>query len=212
MNKSLIIGLTGGIGSGKSSVSAIFEELGVPVVDTDKIAHALTASHGSAMPDIIEMFGTEFRNEDGSLNRPLMRDLVFSDDNARIKLENILHPMIYQEAIRMMSLHREARYILLVVPLLLETGTYLPLVDRILVVDCEETQQISRTMKRSRLDEIAVQGIMNRQIPRSERLQHADDVILNHDRQEATRRQILELDRLYIRLYQNRYNGEAGTE
>ncbi|MHB0990206.1 MAG: dephospho-CoA kinase [Burkholderiales bacterium] len=212
MNKSLIIGLTGGIGSGKSSVSAIFEELGAPVVDTDKIAHALTAPLGPAMPDIVKIFGTEFRNEDGSLNRPLMRDHIFSDDNARMKLENVLHPMIYQEAIRMMSLHREARYILLVVPLLLETGTYLPLIDRILVVDCEETQQISRTMKRSRLDEIAVRSIMNRQISRNERLKCADDVILNHDRPEATRRQIMELDRLYIKLYQNRYDSKASTE
>ncbi|HET9114258.1 MAG TPA: dephospho-CoA kinase [Burkholderiales bacterium] len=201
MNRSLIVGLTGGIGSGKSSVSAQFEQLGAPVVDTDKIAHALTAPNGAAMPGIVDVFGTEFRNEDGSLNRPRMRDLIFSDDEARVKLENILHPMIYQEAVRMISLHSEASYIVLVVPLLFETGTYLPLIDRVLVVDCEEAQQISRTMKRSRLDETAVRRIMNRQMSRSERLRHADDMILNHDQLEFTRRQIMELDRLYNQLY-----------
>lgn len=203
MCKSLIIGLTGGIGSGKSSVSAVFEELGAPVVDTDKIAHALTASHGQAIPDIVGIFGAEVLNEDKSLNRPLMRDLIFSDPAAKSKLEGILHPLIYREAIRSIALHREAAYILLVVPLLLETRTYLPLADRILVVDCEESQQISRTMTRSQLTESTILRIMSQQISRKDRLQHADDVISNHNQPEFMRQQIIELDRLYTQLYRN---------
>lgn len=212
MCKSLIIGLTGGIGSGKSSVSAVFEELGAPVVDTDKIAHALTTSSGPAIPDIVSIFGAEVLNEDKSLNRPLMRDLIFSDPAAKSKLEGILHPLIYQESIQLIALHREAVYILLVVPLLLETRTYLPLTDRILVVDCEETQQISRTMARSQLDETTILRIMSQQISRKDRLQHADDVILNHNQHEFTRQQIIKMDRLYSQLYRNRYYSEAKPE
>lgn len=212
MCKSLIIGLTGGIGSGKSSVSAVFEELGVPVVDTDKIAHALTASHGRAIPDIVGIFGAEVLNEDKSLNRPLMRDLIFSDPEAKSKLEGILHPLIYREAIRSIALHLKATYILLVVPLLLETRTYLPLADRILVVDCEESQQISRTMTRSQLTESTILRIMSQQISRKDRLQHADDVISNHNQPEFMRQQIIELDRLYTQLYRNRYYNEAKPE
>lgn len=209
MRKSLIIGLTGGIGSGKSSVSAVFEELGAPVVDTDKIAHDLTASHGPAIPDILCTFGAEALNKDNSLNRPYMRDLIFSDQTAKSKLEGILHPMIYRVAMQSIALHRDAAYILLVVPLLLETRTYLPLADRILVVDCEETQQISRTRARSQLAESAIQRIMSQQISRKDRLQHADDVILNHNQPEFMRQQIIELDRQYTRIYRNRYDSEA---
>ncbi len=209
MRKSLIIGLTGGIGSGKSSVSAIFEELGAPVVDTDKIAHALTASHGTAIPDIVSMFGAAAVNEDNSLNRSYMRDLIFSDPAAKLKLEGILHPMIYRVALQSIASHRNAAYILLVVPLLLETRTYLPLTDRILVVDCEETQQIGRTMARSQLAETTILRIMSQQTSRKNRLQHADDVILNHGQYEFTRQQIIELDRLYTQIYRNRSSSEG---
>ncbi|MHB1676136.1 MAG: dephospho-CoA kinase [Sulfuriferula sp.] len=197
---SIVIGLTGGIGCGKSSVSSVFAELGATVIDTDKIAHAFTQPYGLAIPDIVRTFGANYLNPDGALNRPLMRELVFGDDSAKAKLEAILHPLIHQAAVHSIEQHRDAVYILLVVPLLLETQNYLPLVQRVLVVDCEEAQQISRTMARSKLTETAVLRIMRQQISRQQRLQHADDVILNQNEPEFTRQQIIELDRRYNNL------------
>ena len=158
------VGLTGGIGSGKSAVTQIFEELGVTVVDTDVIAHALTGSNGEAMPAIEAAFGTEVVSPDGSLNRSSMRSKVFQEPDVRRRLEGILHPMIREESQRQLALAASS-YAILAVPLLIESGDYRSRCHRILVVDCPESTQIERVMARSKLTRDEVQRIISAQGP-----------------------------------------------
>ncbi|ARU30534.1 dephospho-CoA kinase [Sulfuriferula sp. AH1] len=195
---SFIVGLTGGIGCGKTTVSRIFAELGAVIIDTDEIAHSLTQPDGLAMPEIARTFGENYVAQNGVLDRPRMRKLVFNDTDAKHQLEAILHPLIYQAVTAAVASHPDATYILLVVPLLIETRRYLDMVQRILVVDCDEQQQISRAIARSGLSEDAVQRIMQNQTTRQQRLQFADDVILNRNSLEFTRQQVTELHRLYL--------------
>lgn len=173
-----VIGLTGGIGSGKTTVANLFSARhGVPVIDTDQIAHDLTSSGGRAMPLIRSQFGPEFLVADGSLNRPLMRDRIFGDPGSRRKLETILHPLIRQE-VKALLKSIAAPYTLVVIPLLVETGGY-DFLDRVLVVDCEPQTQIARTMARSGLRREEIQAILDVQADREYRLGRADDVIQN---------------------------------
>jgi len=194
---SLVIGLTGGIGSGKSSAANLFKAQGVDIIDTDQIAHELTQPAGGAIDAIRSMFGDEFIMKDNSLDRVLMRELVFSDKIAKQKLESILHPFIYQETMHRIPLIR-SEYGILVVPLLLETKNYLKLIDRILVVDCPESIQIIRTIMRSKLNEQSVQAIMASQYSRKERLARADDVIVNDLDRQHLERQVQMLHRQYL--------------
>ncbi|AXE34558.1 dephospho-CoA kinase [Chromobacterium phragmitis] len=173
-----VVGLTGGIGSGKSAAADRFAELGVPVVDTDRIAHQLTASGGAAMDEIVQAFGAGAAAADGSLDRAAMRARVFAAPEERKRLEAILHPAIYQESARQLAL-ADGDYALLVVPLLFESGRYLPLLARTLAVDCGEDAQIERVMRRSGLSADAVRAIMAAQVSREERRRRADDVIDN---------------------------------
>ncbi len=198
------VGLTGGIGSGKSRAAALFAESGAAVVDTDAISHELTRADGAAIPAIRAAFGAAVIAADGSLDRAAMRARVFSDPGERQRLENMLHPLIRDRA-RERVLQSVAPYVLLVVPLLLETGAYRDLVDRVLVVDCTESQQIARTMARSGLAEDAVRAIMAAQLPRAERLAHADDVIRNDGDLAHLQARVLNLHRQYLRL------GAAGS-
>lgn len=193
------VGITGGIGSGKSRAAAMFGEMGAGVVDTDEISHQITASGGSAMPEIVAAFGPAAAAADGSLDRAAMRQRIFGDALARRQLENILHPRI-RETARIRINESAAPYVLLVVPLLLETGAYRDIVRRILVVDCDEALQVSRTIARSRLDEPSVRAIMAAQIPRSERLARADDIIRNDGDVEELRRQVAMLHGKYVEL------------
>jgi len=193
------IGVTGGIGSGKSRAAALFGELGAGVVDTDEISHEITAAAGSAMPLITATFGAAVAAADGSLDRAMMRRLVFENPDARKQLESILHPRI-REAARSRVAQCIAPYALLVVPLLLETGGYRDLVHRILVIDCPESLQISRAMQRSNLTEAAVQAIMQAQLPRQQRLAGADDVIHNGGDIAHLREQVLEQHQRYLAL------------
>lgn len=193
------VGITGGIGSGKSRAAAMFGEMGAGVVDTDEISHQITASGGSAMPEIVAAFGPAAAAADGSLDRAAMRQRIFGDALARRQLENILHPRI-RETARIRINESAAPYVLLVVPLLLETGAYRDIIRRILVVDCDEALQVSRTMARSRLDEPAVRAIMAAQISRSERLARADDIIRNDGDVEELRRQVTMLHGKYVEL------------
>lgn len=193
------IGVTGGIGSGKSSAAALFAGLGAGVVDTDDIARELTAAGGAAMPAIRAAFGPAVEAADGSLDRAAMRELAFADPARRKALEGILHPMIRAEA-RQRVLASTSPYVLLLVPLLLETGGYPDLVKRVLVIDCEESQQISRTMQRSGLSEEAVRAIMAAQLPRQQRIARADDVLRNDGGLEQLRQQIAGLHRRYLDL------------
>lgn len=193
------IGLTGGIGSGKSRATDMFAEFGADVVDTDEIARQMTARGGSAMPDIIAAFGPVVVAADGALDRAAMRQRVFGDAGARHRLEAILHPRI-REAARSRVAASTAPYVLLVVPLLLETGAYRDLVRRILVVDCDEALQVSRTIARSGIDEAAVRAIMAAQLPRAERLAGADDVIRNDGDVQELRKQVAMLHARYLEL------------
>ncbi|HZN25218.1 MAG TPA: dephospho-CoA kinase [Burkholderiales bacterium] len=191
------VGLTGGIGCGKSQAADMFASLGADVVDTDAIAHELTGPGGLAMSAIAEAFGSEYVRSDGSLDRARMRELVFSDPGAKGRLEAILHPMIRAESYRRVQ-GSGAPYVVLVVPLLLETGAYRDVVSRVLVVDCDESQQIARTMKRSRLTEEAVRRIMSAQLPRARRLQAADDVLSNDADIDSLRSQVETLHERYL--------------
>jgi dephospho-CoA kinase len=174
----IIIGLTGGIGSGKSTVADLFAAQGAGIVDTDQIAHALTSPGGAAMPAICATFGPAMQTPGGALDRAAMRALIFSEPARRAELEAILHPMIRTAAQRALSAC-PAPYTLLIVPLLVETGHYLPCCTRILVVDCPEEIQIARVMARSGLSQIDARRIIATQASREARLAIADDIIDN---------------------------------
>ena len=192
-----VVGLTGGIGSGKSTVANLFRELGADVIDTDEIAHALTAARGAAMDAIRTAFGAQYVTPEGALDRGRMRQLVFSDRDARRRLEAILHPMIRdQTAARTRA--SSAPYVVLVVPLLLESGAYQSTVDRVAVVDCDEAAQIERTRLRSGLRDDEVRAIIASQIPRKERLARANDVVRNDGAPDELRPQVERLHRAYL--------------
>jgi dephospho-CoA kinase len=183
------VALTGGIGSGKSTVAALFAELGVPIIDTDTLSHALTQPGAAGYVAIAKAFGPTVLNPDASLNRAALRTLVFSDPEAKMWLEAILHPLIYEQVLRdIQAVH--APYLLIVVPLLFETGSYAKLVQRTLVVDCDEATQIARTMARSGLTADEVLAIMAHQLPRAQRVARADDLIHNPDGAPDLRQQV----------------------
>ena len=192
------VGLTGGIGCGKSQATNMFAALGADIVDTDVIAHELTAPGGGAMAAIAAAFGNEYVRSDGALDRARMRELVFSDATAKSRLEAIIHPMIRAESRKRIE-SGSGPYVVLVVPLLLETGAYRELIDRVLVVDCEESQQIERTMARSHLTEDAVRRIMTAQLPRARRLEQADEVLSNDADINSLRAQVEVLHQQYLK-------------
>ena len=194
-----VVGLTGGIGSGKSAAAGCFAAHGAAVVDTDVIAHELTAVGGAAMPALVSAFGTEAATADGALDRAYMRRLVFADPSARKRLEAILHPMIRALSAERCQLARTP-YVILAVPLLVESGAYRQRCNRIAVVDCPESLQISRVMARSGLSEDDVRAIMANQASRDERLAIADDVIANDSDLAALESRVGELHCSYLRL------------
>lgn len=187
------IGLTGGIGSGKSQVAACFALLGVPVIDADKVAKQLTQTPNStAMQQIAAEFGTQVLDSAGCLDRAAMREIVFADTQARQRLEGILHPLILQDIQIAQAACINAVYGVIEVPTLIEHPTFQQLVLRILVVGCDEKVRIERVMQRSGLTEAAVRAIMQAQASDSERLQYADDYLDNtsslHDLRDAVER------------------------
>lgn len=194
------VGLTGGIGSGKSTVADLFAKRGVTLVDTDVIAHSITAPHGLAMPSIATEFGPSFVAANGSLDRARMRALVFSDETARKRLEAITHPLIRAETER----QREAAcgpYVIVVVPLLVESGSWKTRVNRVLTVDCSVETQIDRVMRRNAFTREQVLAIIARQATREARLAAADDVIDNDNRPlEALDVDVDQLHRTYVSL------------
>jgi dephospho-CoA kinase len=173
-----LIGLTGGIGSGKTTVAERFAALGASVVDTDEISRSLTAAGGGALAALREAFGPRYFRADGALDRDAMRTLAFEDPESRGRLESILHPAIRAAADAAVAAAR-GPYAMLVVPLLFETRGYADRVARTLAVDCAEEVQVKRAMARSSLAEAAVRAIMQAQWPRWRRLQAADDVVWN---------------------------------
>ena len=173
-----LVGLTGGIGSGKTAVSDRLGRLGATVVDTDVISRELTAAHGDAMPHLREVFGSAFVTAEGALDRAAMRALVFERPESRGRLEAILHPAIRARTDAALAA-ATGPYAVLVAPLLFETGGFTARVERTLLVDCPEALQVARTMRRSSLAEAEVLRIMQAQWPRWRRLQMADDVVWN---------------------------------
>lgn len=194
-----VVGLTGGVGSGKSTVADLFVEQGVALVDTDMIAHQLTAAGGAAMPALIEEFGAQVVTAAGALDRPVMRQLAFADASVRQRLEAILHPMIRQAADRQ-CLAAVTPYVLLAVPLLVESASYRQRCDRVLVVDCPESLQINRVMARSGLSAAEVGRILGAQASRAQRLAIADDVIINAGGRGILPPRVYELHQAYLAL------------
>ena len=201
-----VVGITGGIGSGKSVVAEMLGRLGAEIVDTDAIAHELTVSAGAAMPLLIGRFGEQMVRPDGSLNRDAMRQRVFADPAVRRDLESILHPLIRAESERRCARSR-APYVVLAVPLLVEAlADYRAKINRILVVDCDEELQLARVQARSGLSEAEVRAIMASQASRAERLAVADDVIDNDHDLESLQARVSLLHARYVALAQHGVN------
>lgn len=175
------LGLTGGIGSGKSTVAGIFAALGAVVIDADAISRSLTATHGAAIEMIKQQFGEVMISADGSLNRKRMRDLVFTDSDAKNRLESIIHPLIKLEIRRQeqSAIFLGAKLIVYDIPLLVESTNWRPVLDQVLVVDCLEQTQIERVMSRNTLQQGDVKKIIASQASRKMRNNSADIVIFN---------------------------------
>ena len=197
---SLLIGLTGGIGSGKSAAAGEFARLGAAVVDTDAIAHELTAAGGAAIDDIKRLFGPAFVDASGALDRKRMRELVFSDPGQKKRLEGLLHPLIRSESARRVAAAKASPYVVLVVPLLIESAGYRDRVGRVLVVDCPEALQVARVRQRSGLTESDIRSIIASQIQRETRLAAADDIIDNSGTIAALQQQVGKLHEKYLLL------------
>lgn len=179
----MVVALTGGIGSGKSEAARQFALLNVPIVDVDVISHALTQPHTPVMEKIRETFGEAYLTKEGALNRAEMRELVFDNPAERLKLEAILHPAIQRQALTELAANEhtlQPSYQILVIPLLFENNRYESMLQKILVVDCDEALQVQRAMQRSDLTAEQVEKIMASQVPRATRLKMADEVIENN--------------------------------
>ncbi len=198
------LGLTGGIGSGKTTIANMLGELGAALIDTDLIAHQLTLPGGLAIPAIRAQFGDAFITADGAMDRAAIRQLVFADTAQKLKLEAILHPLIRTETERAAA-QTKGDYRIFVVPLLVESGNWKQRVDRILVVDCDEETQIKRVMSRNQLSREQVEAIMRNQASRQARLAAADDVIVNNGDLKNIREEVLRLHELYLGLAKNKH-------
>ena len=197
-----LIGLTGGIGSGKTAVSDLLGKLGAGVIDTDLISHQITAPGGKAIPLITKEFGADFIDPQGALDRPKMRALVFADSNARQALEKITHPLIQQETAKQaFELAKSgAPYLVFVVPLLIESGSWVNLIDYLIVVDCPEETQIQRVMHRSNMTRLDVENILKAQTSRKVRLAAANAVIENQGSLDELKSEVLRLHQELLKI------------
>lgn len=196
----LIIGMTGGIGSGKSEASKIFASLNIEVIDLDKISREITEKDHEAIEEIKTLFGQSLFNKENELDRKKLRDMIFSDKNLKIKLENILHPKILAEVKKKLSIFSDEPYVVIDIPLLFETNQYVPLISRSLVIDCELSNQIKRARKRDGMEIAMVQSIISQQVDRNTRIQRGDDVILNDGSIESLEDSIKKLHEKYLNL------------
>jgi len=194
-----VVGLTGGIGSGKSAAAEEFARLGAAVVDTDAIAHELTRAGGAAVAEVRRQFGDDFIDASGAMDRPKMRALAFRDPASKARLERLLHPLIREESERRIQAAR-APYVVHVVPLLIESPGYRGRVSRVLVVDCPAALQTERVRRRSGLADDEIQRILAAQLPREARLAAADDVVDNSGSLDALHKQVGRLHAQYVAL------------
>ena len=197
-----LIGLTGGIGSGKTAVSDQLGKLGAGIIDTDVIAHQITAANGSAIELIRQHFGTDYIDSNGALDRAKMRTLVFANPEAKRALEGITHPLIRLETIKQAFQQAKSGvpYLVFVVPLLLESGSWLALIDRLVVVDCPEENQIARVMQRNNLPRAEVEKILQTQASRKDRLAHADFVIENRGSLNQLKEEVNQLNQKILQI------------
>jgi dephospho-CoA kinase len=198
-----VVGLTGGIGSGKSTAAEEFARLGATIVDADAIAHELTGKGGAALPEIRKAFGEALVDAKSGMDRKKMRQQVFEDPDAKKRLESLLHPLIREEAQRRIAT-ASGPYVVHVVPLLVESGDPRKRADRVLVVDCPEEMQVARAIRRGNLDETEARAIVRSQASREARLAAADDVIHNAGTIEALRAQVAALHARYLTLAKER--------
>jgi dephospho-CoA kinase len=198
----LVVGLTGGIGSGKTTVAQAFARLDVPLIDTDVIARELVAPGLPALKAIVSHFGNSFLTRDGELDRPKLREIVFSSAEQRAELERILHPRI-REVVQSRLAELDVPYCLIIIPLLSETGGY-PFLDRVLLVDAAEETQIARTMARDGLERQQVEQILASQSSREQRRAIADDIIDNNGDSASIQQQVEALHQHYLRLAESR--------
>ena len=200
--KKIVIGLTGGIGSGKTTVANIFADLGVDIIDADIAARKVVIPQSNALQQISNHFGSQFIQADGSLNRPLLRSQIFNHEKDKLLLNNLLHPLIRQTMLDEIQ-QSQSSYCLLVAPLLIENNLQ-SLVDRILVIDIHEEEQIKRAIIRDPSSQEEIIKIIASQVPRQERLKFADDIIDNSKSDLSIIKNIvLKLDKKYHGLVKN---------
>jgi dephospho-CoA kinase len=197
-----LIGLTGGIGAGKTAVSNLLGGLGAGIIDTDLISHQITAPGGNAIPLITQEFGADFIDPKGALNRAKMRALVFADPGARQALEKITHPLIQQETVKQAFVLAKsgAPYLVFVVPLLIESKSWTNLIDYLVVVDCPEEIQIQRVMHRNNMARSDVENILKAQTDRKARLAAANAIIENHSSMDELKSEVLKLHQKLLKI------------
>ena len=203
MPPALTIALTGGIGSGKTSIASIFKSLGVPIIDSDTISKEIILPGKPCFKDIVNEFGEEILTNKGTIDRYKLRDIIFNNDKARIKLENIIHPVVFKNIDTEISLINYP-YCLVIIPLLIETKSTEKF-DRILVIDALESLQFERIVKRDDISPILIKKIIKTQVKRKERLRYANDIIVNNDKIINLNKSINTLHKKYLRLSNNNH-------
>ena len=197
----MIIGLTGGIGSGKSAAAALFKDIGVDLIDADDLARDSLSINSEGYKLFIEEFGDKYLDENKNINRELIRKLIFNDSNAKSKLESIIHPIV-RSGIETFINNKKSDYCIIVVPLIFETNSS-KIYDRVLVIDCDVDVQISRTSKRDNQTKSDIENIVNKQATREQRLSIADEVIVNNGSLDLLRNEVLKIHKKYLEIIKN---------
>ena len=197
----MIIGLTGGIGSGKSAAAALFKDIGVDLIDADDLARDSLSINSEGYKLFIEEFGDKYLDENKNINRELIRKLIFDDSDAKSKLESIIHPIV-RSGIETFIKNKKSDYCIIVVPLIYETNSS-KIYDRVLVIDCDVDVQISRTSKRDNQTKSDIENIVNKQATREQRLSIADEVIVNNGSLDLLRHEVLKIHKKYLEIIKN---------
>ena len=197
----MIIGLTGGIGSGKSAAAALFKDIGVDLIDADDLARDSLSINSEGYKLFIEEFGDKYLDENKNINRELIRKLIFNDSDAKAKLESIIHPIV-RSGIETFIKNKKSDYCIIIVPLIYETNSS-KIYDRVLVIDCDVDVQISRTSKRDNQTKSDIENIINKQATREQRLSIAHDVIVNNGSLDVLRNEVLKIHKKYLEIIKN---------